>query len=73
MVSIESGEPKDRHAATYAAIETALGWAAGDCERILSGGAPTADRALQYVINAWPRLAPQARAIVVGIVDDALA
>lgn len=72
-MSIESGDPIERHASTYAVIEDVLGWAHGDCEKILHGGRPARDSELQYVTNAWPRLSPQVRAIIVGFVDDALA
>lgn len=73
LLSIESGDPVHRQPGTYAVIEDALGWAHGDCEKILNGGRPTPDSDLQYVVNAWPRLSAQARAIVIGFVDDALA
>lgn len=73
LVQIENGQPVEHHDETYAAIENCLGWAPGDCQRILEGGKPTADRELQHVINAWPRLGRQTRAIIVGFVDDALA
>lgn len=73
ILAIESGQPKHYRRATLAAVESALGWAPGDAERVMDGGDPTLDPELQHVVNSWPRLSPQVRAIVVGIVDDALA
>lgn len=69
---LEHGVPKDYSRATRAKVERALGWAPGDVDRILDGGEPTRDPLLQHVINAWPRLGTQAKAIIVGAVDDAL-
>lgn len=73
IVAIEHGESKQHRPATLAAIEQSLQWAPGDAERIMEGGRPTLDPELQHVINSWPSLSTQARAIIVGFVDDALA
>lgn len=69
---IERGEPKQYQAATRDKIERTLHWVHGDFERILEGGSPTPGGDLQYVMDSWPHLDEQARAIIVQLVTEAL-
>lgn len=69
---IEHGVDKDYGRATRDKIERALHWAPGDIERIAEGGEPTQEPDLQHVIDCWWQLDVQVRAVIVGIVDDAL-
>jgi hypothetical protein len=72
ILSIERGQMITRNHATKAAIEDAI-WAPGDFDKVLYGGWPTRERELQHVMNSWPKLSTQAKAMIVGMVDDALA
>lgn len=69
---IEHGRDKQYRPLTLGKLEQALRWAPGDAQRIMDGGEPTTDPHLQHVVNSWPRLNAQVRAVIVGTVDDAL-
>lgn len=70
---IETGVRSNYADATLAAIEAALGWAPGTCERIVQGGKVRreADPMLVRLLDSWRRLSPDARAMLVDIAERA--
>lgn len=71
---LERGRRGNFKASTLARVEAELDWLDGEIEHLAGGGRPRRQvhpPDLREVIRAWPRLSPQVRAIVVGIVRDA--
>ena len=66
---IEYGRRSRYLPATLVTIEVALGWELGSCENIVKGGRPTParDAGLELVAQAWQRMSPDARDLVVRL------
>ena len=71
---LERGRRANYLDSTLAAIEGSLGWAPGSCERIVAGGRPARemDPMLSRLLDAWPRLSHDARAMLVELAERAL-
>lgn len=71
---IERAEDHSYSERTKARIEAGLGWADGSFDRVAAGGRPThvTDPLLAEVVEAWPRLSRDARAMLLRLVRDAL-
>ena len=74
LSDLETGRRQRYAPRTLAAVEAALGWAPGTCERVAQGGRVRMemDESLQRVLDAWPRLSPDARVLVAEMVEKAL-
>lgn len=59
---------------TLAAVEAGLGWAPGSLMRVVQGGKPRreVDPVLAELLDMWPQLSPDARAMLVDLAGRAL-
>lgn len=73
IADLEKGARSRYLPATLAGIEAALGWDSGSCLRIVAGGRPkvVGDAQLERIADLWPRLSPDAQALVVRVVEVA--
>jgi hypothetical protein len=71
---LENGRRDNYLDATLAAIEVALGWAPGSCRRVVEGGRVRRemDPSLVRLLDLWPQLPLEARAMLVDIASRAL-
>lgn len=71
---LETGKRDNYRESTYAAVEAALGWEPGSCLRIVRGGRPwrALDPALVQLLDVWPRLSQDARAMLAELAQRAL-
>jgi len=74
LADLETGNRDNYLPATLAAVEAALGWSYGTCERVVAGGrvAREMDPALVRLMDAWPHLSPDARALLAELAERAL-
>lgn len=72
--SLEAGEARQYDPVTVHRVESALGWADGSVQRVVEGGQPDerVDVLLARICDAWPRLSPDARAILSELAGVAL-
>lgn len=70
---LEAGRRARYQPTTLAAVESALGWAPGSCERIVAGLRPRreTDPTLVRLLDVWPRLSPDARLVLVLFAEAA--
>lgn len=71
LADLETGRRSRYQPATLAAVEAALGWTAGSCDRIVAGGRPRreVDPSLVRLLDVWPRLSPDARLLLVTLAE----
>lgn len=71
---LERGARSNYAASTLAAVEAALGWSPGSCERIVQGGRPVIniDPLFLRLRDAWQYLTPDARRMLVAIAEQTL-
>lgn len=71
LADIEGGTRTNYSARTFAAIEAALGWEGGTCERILGGGRiqRSTNPSLRRVIELWPLLSDDVQRSVATLVE----
>jgi hypothetical protein len=69
---IETGVSLDHRPRTVAAIEAGLGWAPGSFQRVIEGGPRRVpDEQLASLIELWPRLPKEARAMLLRLAREA--
>lgn len=73
LSDVERGRRDNYSEATLAAIEAALGWAPGTCQRIVEGGKVRRDMdpTLVRLLDAWTTLGPDARLLLAELAERA--
>ena len=71
---VETGRRSNFSDVTLASIEAALEWEPGTCRRLVEGGRVRRDRdrSLLRLLELWPRLSADARALLVAMAEQAL-
>ena len=70
---LERGRRSNYSDATLATVEAALGWEFGSAKRVVQGGRPRreTDPFLAELVEIWPSLSPDARAMLVRLAQYA--
>lgn len=74
LADVEAGNRDNYLPSTLSVLEAALGWAQGTCERVVQGGRVRRemDESLVRLMDCWPRLSPDARAMLADLAERSL-
>lgn len=71
---LEKGTATRYQPTTLAAVEAALGWSPGTCQRVVQGGKVRreVDEHLNRLLSAWPHLSRDSRSMLASLAEEAL-